>query len=377
MLNNETWLIHSSLFKKHWKVETKSWVQSLGWIQDVIEESEFSSGWMIFGDHDLTIMDYINIVDEEGSEERMYCFLDGEWSYISSPLLFVVKKSEEEIYIAGWTGDPVEITKLKKEHKNPWDWPGLTSVEVDARAISSKSSNNNVDRFSENSIKLPVFFSSNGETNAEQNWTRLKSVCPRAIRIDGIQNRRDMFIKCTELSENYTHFFLVTAKNFITDPTVFDYLPDDTTPTAHIMFQSKNMSNRLEYGHMGVGCYNVELVLNTPEDFGLDFTDYSKIYQIPRTVSEAYFATTPYEAWRTAFRETIKLTLKETHITQNWLNRWLSFAAGENSHWVLVGARDGHEYAKEHKHDVAELVKSENWKWLKERFDGLYESKED
>jgi hypothetical protein len=182
-----------------------------------------------------------------------------------------------------------------------------------------------------------------------------------------------MFIKCVELSDNYTHFFLVTAKNFVTDPTVFDYVPDENTPQAHIIFQAKNMSNRLEYGHMAIGCYNVELVLNTPEDFGLDFTEYSKIYQIPRTVSEAYFATTPYEAWRTAFRETVKLTLKETHITDTWLNRWLSFAAGQNSNWVLAGAKDGQNYALEHKYNNKELIKTENWKWLQEYFTERYE----
>jgi hypothetical protein len=373
MLNNETWLLHSSLFKTYWKVETKSWVQSLGWVDDVIEESKLSSGWLVFGDKDLSILDYINIIDEAESDKKIYCYIDGEWKYMPGPVLFTVNKNEEEIYIAGWAGDPKLISNLKKKYKNPWDWPELNTIQVDPRAISVKKIKEEVIRFSTEKPHLPVFFSSNGETNAEQNWTRLKSICPHAVRINGIQNRRDMFIKCVELSDNYTHFFLVTAKNFVTDSTVFDYVPDENTPQAHIIFQAKNMSNRLEYGHMAIGCYNVELVLNTPEDFGLDFTEYSKIYQIPRTVSEAYFATTPYEAWRTAFRETVKLTLKETHITDTWLNRWLSFAAGQNSNWVLAGAKDGQNYALEHKYNNKELIKTENWKWLQEYFTERYE----
>jgi hypothetical protein len=374
MLSGETWLIHSDLFKKYWEVETKSWVQSLGWFDNVINESKVSSGWMIFGDKELSILDYVNIIDEKDSEKKMYCYNNGNWSYISSPVLFIVKKSDDEIFITGWAGDPQNINQLKKKYENYWDWSDLTTIPVDPRAISFKKNKEESIHFQNVQTKLPVFFSSNGETNAEQHWARLKSICPRAIRVDGIHNRRDMFIKCVELSENYTHFFLVTAKNFVTDATVFDYIPDESTPRAHIIFQAKNMSNKLEYGHMAIGCYNVDLVLNTPKNFGLDFTEYSKVYQIPRTVSEAYFANTPYEAWRTAFRETVKLTLKETHTAEFWLNRWLSFASGQNSDWVLSGAKDGKEYALKYKFDNKELVKSESWNWLQEYFDKIYKS---
>ncbi len=37
MLNNESWLAHSDLFKKYWVVEIKPWVRSLGWFTDYME----------------------------------------------------------------------------------------------------------------------------------------------------------------------------------------------------------------------------------------------------------------------------------------------------------------------------------------------------
>jgi hypothetical protein len=141
------------------------------------------------------------------------------------------------------------------------------------------------------------------------------------------------------------------------------------------MFQAKNMSNGLEYGHMAIGCYNKSLILETPENFGLDLTEYGKIYPIPLTVSEAHFATSEYEAWRTAFREAVKLTLKDTDIANKWLSRWLTNADGEYADWVLRGATDGNVYALEYKNNTDELLKTERWDWLERYFTEEYEGK--
>jgi hypothetical protein len=143
----------------------------------------------------------------------------------------------------------------------------------------------------------------------------------------------------------------------------------ETISDAHIIFHAKNMSNRLQYGHMGVVCYNSNLVLNTPEDFGLDFTQYSKTITIPRTVSEAVFATSPYEAWRTAFRETVKLTLQYTSDSHLWIDRWTSFAEGANSDWVLKGAKEGIEYVEQYRDNPEALKNTVDWNWLEKYFE--------
>jgi hypothetical protein len=368
MLNNESWLIHGNLFQKHWVVETKSWVRNLGWFTPVLEQARLDSGWMLFGDTELSVMDYINIIDAEDSENTLYMYRDGKWTYMHGPIIFAIRKSDDEVYIAGWAGEKKKLDSFHKKYKSPWDWPEINIIEV------IPTITNNLFTQLNSSTKFPVFFLSNGETNAEENWEYLKRVCPRAQRIDGISPRRAAFLECANRSGSAPYFFVVTGKNHITDISVFDYVPDSSVPHSHIMFRAKNMSNGLEYGHMAVGCYNKSLILETPENFGLDLTEYGKIYPIPITVSEAHFATTPYEAWRTAFRETVKLTLKDTKSAQTWLNHWLTEAHGNHSEWVFRGAGDGHAYALQYKNNMNDLLKTERWEWLHQYFIEKYGS---
>jgi hypothetical protein len=370
MLNNESWLAHSELFEKYWVIETKPWVRSLGWFTDFIETVKDAQGWAQAGDKELTVFDYVDIIDAPLAQKKLYRCLNGvTWEHISGPVVFVVRKDDEQVFIAGWAGERKLIEKQKKISSDPWEWTDKMIVEVDpivalhtlkVRRTSKKD-------------QVPVFFASNGESNADDNWEHLVKLCPRAVRIDGINGRRNMFHKCVDLSDNAKQFFVVTGKNYVTDASVFDY-PVETISDAHVIFQAKNMSNRLQYGHMGIVCYNSNLVLNTPENFGLDFTQYSKNITVPRTVSEATFATTPYEAWRTAFREVVKLTLQYTSDSHLWLERWLAFAEGQNSDWVMKGAKDGYEYAEQYRDNKEALNKTVDWNWLENYFKEQYES---
>lgn len=364
MLNNESWLVHSNLFTKHWVIETKDWARTLGWFTDFVEASKIDTGWNITGSHELTVFDYINIIDELNADKKLYCYKAGKWEHINGPVLFVVKKSSDEVFIAGWAGEKKLLQKLKAKSSNPWDWEGINMIEVNPlAAIYAFTRKDKIDE-----KKFPVFFLSNGETNADENWKHLSTHCARAIRVDGIMGRRKAFHKCVDLAGDSTHFFVVTGKNYVTDFSVFDFQITENTPKSHIMFQSKNMSNRLEYGHMGIGLYNKDIVLNTPENFGLDFTECGGVHQVPRTVSEAVFATSPFEAWRTAFRETVKLTLSDSPISKTWLQRWMTFAEGENAEWVIQGAKQGYEFAIDNKHKPEVLLQSVSWEWLEEYF---------
>jgi hypothetical protein len=369
MLNNESWLLHSDLFKKHWVVETKSWVRNLGWLSSVIDKAKLDNGWLLFGESEISIMDYVNIIDAPDADKTLYMNKFKEWSYMKGPLLLILRKNDDEVYIAGWAGDKKQLQTFKKKYDSPWDWPGINTIEVNPIAV-------NKGFFQKSTEKFPVFFLSNGETNADENWEHLKRICPRAERIDGITPRRETFLQCAEIADTSPYFFVVTGKNKVIDQSVFDYTPDESVPEAHIIFQAKNMSNGLEYGHMAIGCYKTSIVLNTPEIFGLDFTEYGKIYPVPLTVSRATFATSEYEAWRTAFREVVKLTIKDSNITKKWLERWLSYAEGDYSEWVLRGANDGNEYAIQYKDNTDNLLNTERWEWLREYFTERYEVEE-
>jgi hypothetical protein len=362
MLNGETWLAHSELFTKHWIIEIKPWARTLGWFTDFQATVQDANGWAQAGKKELPIFEYVHLIEKNDAEKFLYRYVNNTWDYITSPIVFVVRKNDDQVFIAGWAGDSKIINEYKLKTNNPWDWPDKFIIDVDpVAAIHTMKSPYN----------FPVFFVSNGETNSEENWEHLIKLHPKAIRIANVNGRRKMFQRCVDLSGNYSHFFVVTGKNKVTDKTIFDY-PINSAPRAHVVFQAKNMSNRLEYGHMGVVAYNVDLVLSTPENFGLDFTTYSPVHTVPTIASEATFAATPYEAWRTAFRETVKLTLDPGSESHFWLDRWLSFAEGENSDWVLQGAKDGHEYAEQFRHSPDELRNTVDWNWLKEYFKNLH-----
>ena len=360
MLNNERWLAHKDLFQKHWVINVKPWVRTLGWFSDFVEASNLNDGWNLIGSKDLDLQDYIELIDPLGAEKKLYCHRDGVWAHIEGPVLFVYRKSATEAFIAGWAGPQKLIDTLLKKSKNPWDWPNLNVIDVNPQSAVRVAS-------TAPDQKYPVIFMSNGETNADVNWARLKTLVPYAIRVDGINGRRNAFLKAAELAGDKTHFFVVTGKNWVTKPEVFEYVSH--VDGMHTIFYAKNASNHLEYGHMGIGLYNVETVKNTPENFGLDFTEYGGVVEVPIVASEGQFATSPFEAWRTAFREVVKLMQKDTKEASLLVNRWETFAYGPNAEWVLQGARQAVDFYTANWGLSDVLAKTVEWVWLRSYFE--------
>ena len=72
-------------------------------------------------------------------------------------------------------------------------------------------------------------------------------------------------------------------------------------------------------------------------------------------------------AWRTAFRETIKLCGSPDVESQYRLNQWLdpnTKGLVNNEEWSVYGAEDAVEYYQAVNGDFAELRKSYDWEWL-------------
>ena len=110
------------------------------------------------------------------------------------------------------------------------------------------------------------------------------------------------------------------------------------------------MSNNLVYGHMGVVLDTNRMVIGGADfsELGLDFTMSFPVDVVAELSCFGKFATSPYQAWRTAFRETSKLSYfyHETPSMEarHRLHVWTNKAHGEHSEWVLNGARDGVEF---------------------------------
>jgi hypothetical protein len=157
----------------------------------------------------------------------------------------------------------------------------------------------------------------------------------------------------------------VFAKLEVNQTFDWTWQPDRMQQPKHYIFHAENPVNGLVYGHQAMIAYNRDLVLSNT-GHGLDFTLDSAHEVVPLHSGIAYYADTPWMAWRTAFREVLKLKASLPDIESEYrINMWLS-NAGEvkNAEWSQWGAEDAVEYYHQVSGDFAALKKSYEWDWL-------------
>jgi hypothetical protein len=214
---------------------------------------------------------------------------------------------------------------------------------------------------------LDIVFISNGEPNAESNWSRLqrvaKDVPNRLVRIDGINGRVAAYQAALSAS-NTPWAFCVFAKLSVDFGFDWAWQPDRMQEPKHYIFHAMNPVNGLVYGHMAVIAYNKQLVMENTAP-GLDFTLDQAHEVVPTLSGVAHYADTPWMAWRTAFREVIKLKATLPDVESEYrLQNWLTVDWSENGNWSIIGAKDAVEYYDSVNGDFDELRKSYDWAWL-------------
>ena len=218
---------------------------------------------------------------------------------------------------------------------------------------------------------LDVVFISNGEPYAEFNYERLKWAvqmegldCNQIHHSKGVNGRVAAYQAAARLSTT-PWFFAVFAKLEADPKFDWDWQPDRMQQPKHYIFHAYNPVNGLTYGHQAMIAYNKKLVLaNTGE--GLDFTMDQAHEVVPLLSGVANYTESPWMAWRTAFREVLKLKHSLPDVESDYrLRMWLS-NAGEvkNAEWSQFGAEDAVEYYDDVDGDFAALKKSYEWAWL-------------
>ena len=211
-----------------------------------------------------------------------------------------------------------------------------------------------------------IVFISNGEPNAEQNFKRL-GLLPKAnrlVRVDSINGRAAAYHAAAEASTT-PWFFAVFAKLEVDIDFDFTWQPDRMQQAKHYIFHAKNPVNGLVYGHQAMIMYNKQLVLDNP-GVGLDFTLDSPHEVVPILSGVAHYNTSAWSAWRTAFREVLKLRASLPDVENEYrLNKWLDVASDEaDPQWSQFGAQDAVEYYDQVNGDFDALKKSYEWEWL-------------
>lgn len=222
---------------------------------------------------------------------------------------------------------------------------------------------------------LNIIFISNGESNADKNWDHLWNFIPaghRVIRIKDINSRVDAYRAAAEASDS-PWFFAVFAKLEVDPKFDWSWQPDRMQQPKHYIFHAKNPINGLVYGHMAMIAYNKKLVLENAA-LGLDFTLDQLHEVVPILSGTAYYADDKWMAWRSAFRECIKLKHSLPNIENEYrLNQWLTVNNGTDlGEWSCIGAKDALDYYAKVNGKFDELKKSYEWNWLNEYFNQLH-----
>ena len=214
-----------------------------------------------------------------------------------------------------------------------------------------------------------IVFISNGEPNAKQNFKRLNlhagAKGNRLVRVDSINGRAAAYHAAAQASTT-PWFFAVFAKLEVDIDFDFTWQPDRMQQAKHYIFHAGNPVNGLVYGHQAIIAYNRQLALANP-GVGLDFTLDSPHEVVPILSGTANYTESPWMAWRTAFRECIKLKVSLPDVENEYrLKVWLKEDSGTiaNGHWSHKGAQDAVEYYDQVNGDFDALKKSYEWEWL-------------
>lgn len=216
--------------------------------------------------------------------------------------------------------------------------------------------------------RLPIVFLSNNEDCADENWHDLceKFSQHQPIRVHGVKGRVASQHAAAEAA-NSSWYFLVPAKIKIHKDFDFNWQPDRLQRPKHYIFNTLNPVTGLSYGHMGMICYCRSLVMNTMGN-GLDFTLESAHEVTGIEAGVASLENDPHTAWRTAFREVVKLQhyqkIKPSIETKYRLETWLTVG----NEYTLSGADYAQRFYDNVNGDFDQLKKTYDWAWIEDQY---------
>ena len=210
---------------------------------------------------------------------------------------------------------------------------------------------------------LDVVFLSYKEPNKEHNWADLRSKCPWAKRVDGVEGS-DAAHKAAGEASSTERFILVDGDNIV-DASLFDQQIDiDSMPSdAVIRWQALNSINGLKYGNGGVSSWTRKFVseMKTHENSEgddqslIEFCFHDQYVAVQECFSTSVINTTDKQAWMAGFREGVKMSLNQgsrvspaNFLKDIWranlrnLCIWMSVGADvKNGLWAMYGATQG------------------------------------
>ena len=222
-----------------------------------------------------------------------------------------------------------------------------------------------------------IVFISYNEPTADENYSRLIEKFPRAKRVHGVKGIHQAHIKAAEFCET-DMFWVVDGDAVLEEDFYFDHEVSTYERDIVHVWRSKNPINDLIYGYGGVKLLPRKLTLSVDVNSPDMTTSISKKFKSIQTVSNVtYFNTDPFNTWKSAFRECVKLSSKiidrqKDNETQERLHVWMTVGSDRPyGQYAVAGAKIGYEYGKENANDPQALSKINDFDWLKRKFDEI------
>lgn len=224
-----------------------------------------------------------------------------------------------------------------------------------------------------------VVFISYNEPNADENFNKLLSKCPRAKRVHGVKGIHQAHIEAAKLC-NTDMFWVVDGDADILDNFTFDLVVSTYDIDCVHVWRSQNPINDLEYGNGGVKLLPRQLTLDMDTNTSDMTTSISKKFKAVESVSNINtFNTDEFATWRSSFRECCKLSSRVIERqfedeTQHRLDIWCTVGADKPfGKYAIDGANAGRKYGFENKQNPEALRKINDFEWLKSQFEKFYE----
>ncbi len=223
-----------------------------------------------------------------------------------------------------------------------------------------------------------IVFISYQEPNADENYSKLLERFPRAKRVHGVKGIHNAHIEAAKLST--TDMFWVVDADAIVNPAFnfeVDQFPEHDTYTKSIVhvWRSQNPINDLEYGFGGVKLLPKKMTINmdlSKPDMTTSISPSFKAVSVVSNITD--INPDPFNAWKSAFRECVKLSSKTisgqvNEETEHRLHVWCTKGADRPyGEYAIKGAIAGKEFGTANKDNLDNLRLINDFDWLRSEF---------
>jgi hypothetical protein len=240
----------------------------------------------------------------------------------------------------------------------------ITNREINNRFFINKKE---VDIVASNPSLYDIVFISYYEEFADRNFEKLQSKFPsrNIYRVNGVTGIHNAHIEAAKLSAT-NMFWVVDADAEVVTDFNFEYQVPYYDQTMVHVWRSQNPINNLEYGYGGIKLFPKQPTIDMNTNTIDMTTNISNKFKVVNAVSNiTAFNTTPFNAWRSAFRECCKLAVINNPESLARLNVWCTLNENaEYGFYGYLGALAGRAYGEKNASNKEALSKINDFTWL-------------